>query len=101
MTKIYSPGPNYGTRLGFKFFRGSDDFIMLKFIFCVLMPVFLGLIMKAAYFLSFLLDACIALRVVGAVLVVFLRRWRNICTILQLMGSKGRYLTNKKQGNLD
>jgi hypothetical protein len=27
------------------------------------------------------LDACIALRVVGAVLVVFLRRWRKICTI--------------------
>jgi hypothetical protein len=27
-----------------------------------------------------------------AVLVVFLRRWRKICTILQLMGSKRRYL---------
>jgi hypothetical protein len=40
------------------------------------------------------LAACIALRVVGAVLVVFLRRWRKICTILQKMGSKGRYLKN-------
>jgi hypothetical protein len=38
------------------------------------------------------LAACIALRVVGAVLVVFRRRWRKICTILQPMGSKVRYL---------
>jgi hypothetical protein len=30
--------------------------------------------------------------VIGAVLVVFLWRWRKICTILQPMGSKGRYL---------
>jgi hypothetical protein len=29
------------------------------------------------------LAACIALRVVGAVLVVYLRHWRKICTILQ------------------
>ncbi len=36
--------------------------------------------------------ACIELRVVGAALVGFLRRWRKICTILQPMGSKGRYL---------
>jgi hypothetical protein len=39
------------------------------------------------------LDACIALSAVGAVLVVFLRHWRKICTILQPMGSKGQYLT--------
>jgi hypothetical protein len=46
---------------------------------------------------------------VGAVLVVVLRRWRKICTILQPMGNKGQYLkkcpkktllTTKKQGNL-
>ncbi len=35
------------------------------------------------------LAACIALRVVGAVLVIFLRRWRTICTVLQPMGSMG------------
>ncbi len=44
------------------------------------------------------LAACIALRVVGAVLVVLPRRWSKICTILQPMGW---LLTNKKQGNLD
>ncbi len=38
------------------------------------------------------LDACIALWVVGAVLVVFLRRKDKICTIIQPMESKGRYL---------
>jgi hypothetical protein len=68
------------------------------------MRVYFGLIMFAAYFCnssssqveynSSLIDvdwlaACIALSVVGAVLVVFLRRWRKICTILQPMGSKG------------
>jgi hypothetical protein len=59
------------------------------------------------------LAACIALRVDGsngAVLIVFLRRWRKICTILQPMhGKQGQIpeemsqtlLTNKKQGNLD
>jgi hypothetical protein len=55
------------------------------------------------------LDVCIAPRVVGAVLVVFLRRWRKICTVLQPMGMAGlipeeiyqTLLTNKKQGNLD
>ncbi len=40
--------------------------------------------------------ACIALRVVGAVLVVFLQRWRKICTILQPMGIKGRYLKKSR-----
>jgi hypothetical protein len=35
------------------------------------------------------LAACIALRVVDAVLVDFFWRWREICTILQPMGSKG------------
>jgi hypothetical protein len=34
------------------------------------------------------LDACNALRMVGAVLVVSLRRWRNISAILQTMGAK-------------
>jgi hypothetical protein len=51
------------------------------------------------------LAACIALRVVGTVLVIFLRFWRKTCTILQPMGSKGQIseemsqtlLTNKKQ----
>ncbi len=38
------------------------------------------------------LAACIVLRVVGAVLIVFLRHWRTVCTILQPMGCKGRYL---------
>ncbi len=38
------------------------------------------------------LAASIALRVVGAVLFIFLRHWRKICMILQPMGSKGRYL---------
>jgi hypothetical protein len=33
------------------------------------------------------LASCIALRVVGAVLVFFLQRWHTICTILQPMGS--------------
>jgi hypothetical protein len=56
------------------------------------------------------LAACIALRMVGAVMVSYFWRWRKICTILQPMGSKGRYLkkcpkprplTIKKQGNLD
>jgi hypothetical protein len=57
-----------------------------------LMPVSIGFIMLAADFCTSevqlfidkvdLLDACIALRVVGAVLVDFLRRWSKICTIL-------------------
>jgi hypothetical protein len=38
------------------------------------------------------LAACISLRVVGAVLVVFLWRWCKICTILQPMGIKDQYL---------
>jgi hypothetical protein len=55
------------------------------------------------------LDSCLAITVVGVVLVVFLQHWRKICTI-QPMGSKGRYLpeemsqtllTNKKQEKLD
>ncbi len=55
------------------------------------------------------LAACIAVRVVGAVFVIYLRHWRTICLFLQQ--SKGRYLrsedmsqtllTNRKQGNLD
>ncbi len=55
------------------------------------------------------LDACIALRVDGDVLVAFLLRWRNICTILHANVKQGpipeeiyqTLLTNKKQGNLD
>jgi hypothetical protein len=38
------------------------------------------------------LAACIALREVGTVFVVFLLRWRKICTVRQPMGSKGQYL---------
>jgi hypothetical protein len=37
------------------------------------------------------LAVCIGPRVVGAVFVVFLRRWRKIFTIRQPMESKGRY----------
>ncbi len=53
-----------------------------------------------------LLDACIALRVVGAILVVFLRRWRKISTANGKQGPipvkmSQTLLTNKKQGNLD
>ncbi len=55
------------------------------------------------------LDACIVLRVVGAGLVIFLQRWRKICTILHANGKQGlipeemsqTLLTNKKQGNVD
>jgi hypothetical protein len=43
------------------------------------------------------LAACIALRIVGAVLVVVLWRWRKICTIRQPMGNKGRYLKKSTQ----
>ncbi len=84
----------------FKFFRGPDDFIVQKFYLLRAMPVCVCLIMLAVYYfipanrsLTKLdwLDACIALRVVGAVLAVFLQRWHKICTILLPMGSKGRY----------
>jgi hypothetical protein len=55
------------------------------------------------------LAACIALRVIGDVLVVFLHRWHKICTTLQPMGKQGPIpeeisqtpLNNKKQGNVD
>jgi hypothetical protein len=49
------------------------------------------------------LAACIAPRVVGALMVVFLRRWRKICTILQPIPEEihQTLLTNKKQGNLN
>ncbi len=54
------------------------------------------------------LTACVSLREVGAVLIVFFRRWRKTCTILQPMESKGSIpeeiyktlLTNKEKGNL-
>jgi hypothetical protein len=42
--------------------------------------------------------SCIALRAVGAVLVVFILRWHKIRTILQPMGKNGRYM--KKSINL-
>jgi hypothetical protein len=56
--------------------------IMQKVYLLRLMPVCFGLIMLAAYFChscySYVeYNACIALRVIGAVLVVFLRRWRK------------------------
>jgi hypothetical protein len=55
------------------------------------------------------LDACLALRVVGALLVVFLCRWRKILHNPPANGKQGpiheeiyqTLLTNKKQGNLD
>ncbi len=80
-----------------------DDFIMQKVYFLRLMSVCDGVLVLTAYFvipadhkwsINLLIEVdcrgfCIALRMVGAVLVVFLRRWRKICTILQPMGSKG------------
>jgi hypothetical protein len=87
-----------------------------------LMPVYVGLIMLSAYFVFFpqveyncalicksVLACClyyIALRVVGAILVVFLRRWHKICTASGKQGpipeemSKTQ-LSKRKQGNLD
>jgi hypothetical protein len=71
------------------------------------MRVYVGLTMLAVYFFYFhcsqveyicalvkvdWLAACIAVREIGAVLVVFLRLWRKICTILQPVESKSRYL---------
>jgi hypothetical protein len=46
LTKMFRTG----TRLVFKFFRGSDDFILKKVYSLRLMPVSVGLIMLAAYF---------------------------------------------------
>ncbi len=105
MTGMVSFRPKQRTGPFFKFYRCSNDFILQKMYFSRLMRVYIGLIIVGCLFLSFLLltsevQLCIdksrlacclfALRVVGAVLVVFLRR--KICTILQPMGSKGRYL---------
>jgi hypothetical protein len=47
LTKIYGTWPNYGTRLVFEFFRGSNDFIVQKvYVYLLLlMPVCVGLIM--------------------------------------------------------
>jgi hypothetical protein len=42
--------PYYGTRLVFKFFRGSDAFILQEVYFLRLMLVFVGLMMLAANF---------------------------------------------------
>jgi hypothetical protein len=55
------------------------------------------------------LAACTALRVVGAVLVIFLRRWRKILHNPSANGKQGlipeeisqNLLANKKQENLD
>ncbi len=81
----------------------SDDFINQKVYLLRLMPVCVGLIILAAYFCNSCwsqvefycimikvdwLDACIALRVVGAVLVVFLQRWRKLWTILYQLDSR-------------
>ncbi len=93
---------------------------MQKVYFLPVMPVCVGLIMLAAYFRHSCLSqvkcncslikmdwlaTCIALRLVGAGLIIFLWRWRKICTILHPMGSKGpipeeiyqTILTNKKE----
>jgi hypothetical protein len=72
------------------------------------MRVCIGLITLAAYFpvihkcMEYTcvlikvdwLAGCIAQRVVGTLFVVFLWRWRTICTVLQEMGNKGEYLRN-------
>ncbi len=73
-----------------KFFRCSNDFLWQKVYISRLIRVYVRLIMVSCLFLSFLLitsgdncvlakvdwlAACIALRVGGAVLVVFLWRW--------------------------
>ncbi len=95
-------GPFY-----FKFFRCTNDFILQKVYFSRLRQVYVGLIMLAAYFCQSCnhkwdncelielawLAACIAQRVVGAALVVFLRRWRKISNLHNppANGSKGRY----------
>ncbi len=50
LTKIYITTPIEGTRLVFKFFRGSDDFIMQKVYLLRLMPVCVGLIMVSCLF---------------------------------------------------
>ncbi len=50
LTTIYITRPNLGTRLVFKFLRGSDDLKYNNFIYCGLMPVSIGLIMLAVYF---------------------------------------------------
>jgi hypothetical protein len=88
---IYRTRPNQGTRLVFKFFSDSYDFRIEKSLF-----IAVNASLRWQYDCSMAkvdwLDACIVLRVVGAVLVVFPRRWRKICTILQPMGSHGRYL---------
>ncbi len=88
------------------------------------MRVYVGLILLAAYFCYSCLSqveynvftdkldwlaACIALRVVGAMLVIYLWCRRKICTILQQIRKQWpipkemsqTLLTNKKQGNLD
>jgi hypothetical protein len=77
---------------------------MQKVYFKRLMQVYVGLKMLAAYFCHYRssqveyncslikvdwFTACTALRVVGAVLVVFFLRWLKMCTILQPMGSNG------------
>ncbi len=87
------------TRLVFKYFRSSEDFIMQKVHLLRSVAVYVGLIILAAYFcqscLSHLeyncsliavdwLDACTALRVVGAVLVCINREKYTFCDINSL-----------------
>jgi hypothetical protein len=50
LTKMYRKKPYEGMWLVFKFFRGSDDFLMQKVYLLRLMPVCVGLIILAAYF---------------------------------------------------
>jgi hypothetical protein len=94
MTCIVSFRPKQRTGLFLNFL--GDPMILKrknskKFIFAVNASL-RWIKMLAAYFLSFLLITDKALRVVVAVLVIFLRRWRKICTIFLPMGSKSRYL---------
>jgi hypothetical protein len=52
LIKIYRTWPNYGTRLVFEFFRGSNDFIVQKVNLLRLMTVCVGIIMVSCLFLS-------------------------------------------------
>jgi hypothetical protein len=110
MTCTVSFRPKYGTRPVFYIFVFSNDFITQKRVFLAVNASLHWFYNVSCLFLSFLLiisgiqlfidrsvgrywlPAYITLRVVDAVLVVFLRHWRKICTIFQPMGSKGRYL---------
>ncbi len=107
VVKISLKGLSHEMNLAFDDMGHFLNFLGAKSVFLAANASYVGLIMLVAYIChsstvitigvygscSLIkvdwLAACIALTVVGAVLVVFLRRWRKICTILQLMGSKG------------